>query len=283
MRQSIESYMRVSPIIMPFWILKSIQGLPVLCIKMITAIIADNANNIAAEPEVPGANVSSMSVRRLIVAIEAAKYYQSIGRTMNTDNMHYNNVLSKFKINWDAHVSLKSQDAPDVQMINDKDGDRKVIKWVPIFTDCLARTYGAKVPLSYVLKEDEYVPAEETDSLDADAYYGTSDSLHDGLVTDLPHTVAIYKNDNTSVYMKIEKATRGSSVESTVQVFNRSINDRAAFQALIANHAGDTKYRVGTCGLAFVLFLPLWILRSGGLLLLLVVVLNNVLGDMLLE
>ena len=31
---------------------KSIQRLPVICIKTIPAIAADNANNIAAEPEV---------------------------------------------------------------------------------------------------------------------------------------------------------------------------------------------------------------------------------------
>ena len=50
------------------------------------------------------------------------------------------------------------------------------------------------------------------------------------------------KNDNTSVYMKIEKAVSGTSVESTVQVFSRNKDGRVAFQALIANHAGDTKY-----------------------------------------
>lgn len=196
---------------------KSIQGLPAICIKTIPAIVADATNNIVAENEVPGANITSISVRQLIVAVEASKYYQSIDRTMDTDNMHYNNVLSNFKIDWDAYVSLKSQDAPDVPAINDKDGDRKVIKWVPIFRDCLACTYGAKGPLSYVLREDENVPTEATDPLDANAYYGTSGSLHDEFVARLPHTGAIYKNDNTSVYMKIEKAARGTSVESTVQ------------------------------------------------------------------
>ena len=86
---------------------KSIQGLPANCIKTIPAIAADNANNIAAEPEVPGANISSISVRRLIVAVQASKYYDSIGRTMDPDNMHYNNVLSDLKIDWNAYVNLQ--------------------------------------------------------------------------------------------------------------------------------------------------------------------------------
>ena len=117
---------------------KSIQGLPAICIKTIPAIAADNANNIAAEPEVSGANISSISVRRLIVAVEASKYYDSIDRTMDFDNVHNNNVLSSFKIDWYAYVNPKSQDSPEVPLVNDKDNDRKVIKWVPTFLDCLA-------------------------------------------------------------------------------------------------------------------------------------------------
>ena len=43
--------------------------------------------------------------------------------------------------------------------------------------------------------------------------------------------------------MMIEKAARGTSVESTVKAFARRKDGRGAFQALISNHAGDTKYR----------------------------------------
>ena len=42
--------------------------------------------------------------------------------------------------------------------------------------------------------------------------------------------------------MKIEKASRGKSVESTVKAFSRDKDWRGAFLALFANHAGDTKY-----------------------------------------
>lgn len=59
---------------------KSIQGLPAICKETIPAITADVGLGIAAEPEVPGANVGSISVRRLCVAVDAAKYYHSIGR-----------------------------------------------------------------------------------------------------------------------------------------------------------------------------------------------------------
>ena len=107
--------------------------------------------------------------------------------------MHNNNVLSSFKIDWYAYVNPKSQDSPEVPLVNDKDNGRKVIKWVPTFLDCLARTYGARGPLSYVLQDDATVPAEANGPLDANTYYGQSCSLRDELVARLPHTGVIYK------------------------------------------------------------------------------------------
>ena len=65
----------------------------------------------------------------------------------------------------------------------------------------------------------------------------------DELIKRLPHTGAIYKNDNITVYMKIEEAVRGTSVESTVKTFASRRDGRRAFMALIANHAGEIKYR----------------------------------------
>ena len=61
---------------------KSIESLPVICKGKVPEIIKDVAAGITAEPEVLGANVSSTSVRRLIVAANASKYYTSIGREM---------------------------------------------------------------------------------------------------------------------------------------------------------------------------------------------------------
>ena len=65
----------------------------------------------------------------------------------------------------------------------------------------------------------------------------------DELVTRLPHTGPIYNNDNAAVYQKIEEATKGTSVESTINSFSRRKDGRGAFLAIIVNHAGDVKYR----------------------------------------
>ena len=222
---------------------KSLEGLPAICKSSIKAIAADAANGIVAERLVPGASLSAISVRRLIVAMNAAQYYTSINRLMTVDNMGYDTVLKGFKIEWDTYQDLRDQDAPDVPLISDKDNDRRVIKWVPVLHDCLARSYGINGPLSYILREDSAVPTEAIDPLELESYYGSSGSLHEELTARLPHSGPIYKNDNCSVFLKIEKASRGTSVESTVKAFSRRKDGRGAYLALIANHAGDTKYR----------------------------------------
>lgn len=68
---------------------KSIESLSTICKESIPAVVADPAAGIAAEAEVRGANISSIAIRRLIVAANAAKYYDSISRTMDATNMHY--------------------------------------------------------------------------------------------------------------------------------------------------------------------------------------------------
>ena len=106
----------------------SIEYLPRTCKEKILAIVEDLPAGITAEAEVAGANVGSISVRRLIVATDAAWYYDSINFTMNTTNMHYTNVLSEFKVEEEAYADLKKKPEPEALLINDRDNDRKVIK-----------------------------------------------------------------------------------------------------------------------------------------------------------
>ena len=136
----------------------------------INAITDDYTTEIAVEPEIPGANISSISVHRLIVAANSAKYFTSIGRVVTPAAIHCTNVLFNFKIDYQAYVDLKYEDAPKAPSINDKDNDRKVIKWASILQDWLARTYGSRGPLIYVLRENSDVPTEVDDPLDADSY-----------------------------------------------------------------------------------------------------------------
>lgn len=166
----------------------SIQLLPSICKEKINAIPADDANGISDEPEVSGANISAISVQRLIVASYAASYYKSISRSMTAANMHYANILANFKQEWQAYKDLRDLDEPKVPKIRDQDGDRKIIRWAPIFRDAMSRTYGSKGPLSYFLRNAQDVPTELNDPLVSNdsgiiiSYYGESGSLLEELI-----------------------------------------------------------------------------------------------------
>ena len=60
----------------------AIKNLPRLCKESINAIAADMENNVQAEAAVPGANVNSISVQRLIVAIVPRSHSPTILGTL---------------------------------------------------------------------------------------------------------------------------------------------------------------------------------------------------------
>ena len=72
---------------------------------------------------------------------------------MNATNMHYSNVLSIFKIEWDTYEDLKKDKNTDATVKNDNENDCKLIKWVSIFTDCISRAYVSGGTFVYVLRE----------------------------------------------------------------------------------------------------------------------------------
>ena len=199
---------------------KSIQLLPQICKNRIAAIVKDLPNNITAKAVVSRANISLISGSRLIIAINTAKYYNSIVRAMNPQNMNQTNVLNTFKIKYEAYISIKGENKPKVLKIKDKDYDRRIIRQAPIFRDCLASTFGSCSPLSYSIRKDSNVLDEITDLLLPSYYYGVSGSQLSELEPHLPHNGLIYKNDNSLVYIKIEEVVCRTSKESTIKPFS---------------------------------------------------------------
>ena len=159
--------------------------------RTVPAVEADAAAGIIAEPAVPGTVISTVSMVRIATACEAVKYYIATGRVPDGTSMHYANVLVNFKVDYEAFKELKKQDAPDVPDVKDNDGDRKIIKWLPIFFDCMSRKYGVKGPVAYVLRENVEVPDVADDPLLLNAYYGMSGSLQGELLARLPHGDAL--------------------------------------------------------------------------------------------
>ena len=163
----------------------SIKALAKNCRETIPEVPADPDAGIAAdEPEVRGTVVSTQSMVRLTVACNATKYYIAVGRTPSLAKLHYTNVLAMFKIEFEAYEKLQKETVPTIPEIKDSDNERKVIKWAPIFLDCMSRTsYGIKGPLAYVLRPDPVVSPEAEDPLEENNYFGTSGGLQAELIS----------------------------------------------------------------------------------------------------
>ena len=142
-----------------------IKRLPLIRKRKIPEIIEDVASGIKEEPEILGADISSVSARRLIIAGDAAKCCTSIGRNMTSVSMHYDKVLSSFKVKFESYKDLKKEDSPTAPSIQDKDRDRCVIKLAPTFEDVLSMTYRSRGFLIYILRTTQDVPIELEDSL----------------------------------------------------------------------------------------------------------------------
>jgi len=98
----------------------TILYLPKVLKEPIAAISANPVNNITATAEVLCANVSSITIQRLLVACRAAKYYNSIHRGMTTGTMHTIRIFYPTSRSSSRHTKRSKMKKP--QKVNDKDG-----------------------------------------------------------------------------------------------------------------------------------------------------------------
>lgn len=222
---------------------KAIKSLQTACKETVPAIIAADGQTVVTAA-IPGVHLPMRSILRLVEAVYAAKYYNSIGRSLNVRSLHFDNVLSDYLLERKAYDALKENTTEgNVPLLLEKDGDRKVINWVPSFRDYCSSIFGALGPLSYILRDESDVPSEADDPLDQNKHFGKAGSLFLELEARLPHDGPIFRQDNGRIYMKIAEAVKGTSVDSTIKPFMRTKDGRGAFQALISSHAGAVKYR----------------------------------------
>ena len=96
---------------------------------------------------------------------------------MIPQKLDYKSVLATFNIEHKACLYIKEDGESKVPKINDKDNDRKIDRWSPIFKECLSNSHGSRGTLICVLLEDPTVTDEIVDPLLAKCYCGKSGSL----------------------------------------------------------------------------------------------------------
>ena len=97
----------------------------------------------------PAFTYRANSQKRLTVACDLIRVYQTVGRDLTAANIQRNQVMSNFQIQWKALKDRKDEDDPDVPNITK---DLPIFKWTEAFQDFLNRVIGARmIPLAYVI------------------------------------------------------------------------------------------------------------------------------------
>ena len=172
----------------------------------------------------PAFTYGAKSQKRLTVACDLIRYYQSVGSNLTVANIQWNQVMSNFEIQWKALKERKDEDDPDVPKITKA---LPIIKWTEGFQDFLNRVIGAMmIPLAYVIRIDPQVPGNAPPLVVDQPHSTEHGSVEGELVARAAHTHALFRNDNSVVYYHLEEATRGTSYAASIKPFQRGKDGR---------------------------------------------------------
>ena len=117
------------------------------------------------------------------------------------------------------------------------------MRWVESFEDHLNRCIGVRcVLLSYIVRTGVTPPLLITPLQANQAYTVIHGSIEGDLISRALHTHGLFRDDNKTVYFKLEEATRTTQYADTIKPFQKTYDGCAAFQALKKQYAGQDKW-----------------------------------------
>ena len=180
------------------------------------------------------------SQKCLGIACELVWYYNTVGRNLTAANMRWNNVIKNFEIQWKALKTKRDEDTPEVPKISKS---LPIFKWTKAFKDHLHRVIGVRmIPLAYVSRKDEDVPAVVPPLLAGQPHSEVLSSIEGEMIVRASHTHAMFRDGNAAVYYALKEATRSTSYAASIKPFQRTKNGRGALQALTNQYAGNDKW-----------------------------------------
>ena len=156
--------------------------------------------------------------------------------------MQWNNVIKNFEIQWKALKTKRDEDTLEVPKISKS---LPIIKWTEAFQDHLHRVTGVRmIPLAYVTRKDENVPAVAPPLQAGQPHSEVHGSIEGEMIARASHTHAMLRDNNAAVYYALEEATRSTSYAASIKPFQRTKNGHGALQALTNQYAGNDKWEV---------------------------------------
>jgi len=194
---------------------------------------------VGATVPTPPFVLGAKSQQRLISASKLIRYYATVGRSATAGNLQWTPTMKNFSEQWKAMEDKKGGDEPEVPKITKA---LPVIKWTEAFRDYLHRVIGVRtIPLAYVIRPEGAVPAIRVQATGA-PHSTEHGSIETELIFRASHGHALFREDNSAVYYKLEEATRATSYAASIKPFQRSKNGRDAWLALSNQYAGNDKW-----------------------------------------
>jgi hypothetical protein len=166
--------------------------------------IVQIASNLRRPPAGQHFIFGARSQKRLTVALEIVRYYDTVGRTLTPANLMWDAVIKRFEIQWKALKDKKDGDEPDTPKIAKR---LNIMKWSESFRDYLHGCIGVRmIPLAYIIREED-PPAVITTIAPGEPHSVISGSIEEELIMRGSHTHPLYRDDNAAVYYKLEEAT----------------------------------------------------------------------------
>ena len=172
----------------------------------------------------PAFTYGAKSQKRLTVACDLVRFYQTVRRHLTAANIQWNQVMSNFEIQCKALKDRKDEDDPNVPKIIKA---LPIIKWTEAFQDFLNRVIGARmIPLAYVIRIDPQVPGPAPTLAPNQSHSTEHGSVEGELIARASHNHALFRDDNSVVYYHLEEATRGTSYAASIKPFQRGKDGR---------------------------------------------------------
>jgi hypothetical protein len=181
------------------------------------------------------------SLKRLKIASALIRYYETVSIPLTHLNMKWL-VLKSFDTQMKAMKDRKKDGASDVPKLSQ---NTTVPRWNDSLKVYMNEVFGARgATLHYLMRESDGVPAAGPLTVLAPNAPHTvmGKSIEADQMARLSHTHALYSDDNSKFYRKLEEAVRGTTYEASIKPFQIAGDGRGAYRSLLAQHCGKDKW-----------------------------------------
>ena len=188
----------------------------------------------------PPTRLSAICVKRLKIAAACARFYHSVGRDLSQNNMSYL-VMSVFWKQWQSLISEKK--STDKTVFPKLDRNTSILKWTEAAGNSFASVIGSRnAPLSYVIRPDSTCP-DPLPPLEVGKPWSVAyGSIRSEMESCLTHDDPVYGDDNHKVFDMLHDLLQGTTYGATIIPYKRKKDGRAAWHALMTQHAGQDRW-----------------------------------------